>query len=443
METTQPAVIFVHGNGESAAAWTTVMQRFRTKGLTELFAIDLHPPSHGSVVDAATQLDRYLDQVVLPAVGEHRPLAAVSHSLGGAVLRYALAFGPHAHRFTHAVYIAGAMNGAPACNAMVRFDPGGRLFAQAPQLHTGGAPLVQALADRGVRASVAEMTISSPHDSQFLMFEALPLLDGADNRVLPGLGHWGVRDSEASFELMWAHLTGSECELGRDTTAVRCDPSGYWRSPRLDGGWLRFDAGGRVERPGDAGTFDVRRVSGIGVRANGHEIDLHFGSGAQYGRFRVSISGDQLAVVMGDSRPSHMADAVIMHRAVPTYRPAELCGVWEASQPAQLGTLEPLRVRFAFTIDGRWHLSQVESPDDLVAWGEWAASEVDRDPAAAPRYRLDFWVHGSEGPLLRKGDWWGGLAECAGDVLQVEFPAHSSGAGRPQCLDQPVRLTRA
>src|ERR1700694_2880193 len=93
-----PPILFVHGNGDSAALWTTIVWRFESNGYdpARLFAIDLTRPSartddtkpqdnRSSTDDALRELAAKVAEI--QARTGQKQVALVGSSRGGNVIR--------------------------------------------------------------------------------------------------------------------------------------------------------------------------------------------------------------------------------------------------------------------------------------------------------------------------------------------------------------------
>ncbi|ODT89939.1 hypothetical protein [Phenylobacterium sp. SCN 70-31] len=435
-------IVFVHGNGETSQAWSSLAARFRTRGYDRLFAIDLDPPGHGSCVAYAEQLAAFVAREVRPGLGGGAPLALVSHSLGAPVVRYYLSMLGGAAGVSHAVHIAGCVSGAPACDVMLLRDPDGRIFRQAPEIHTGGSPFLRALDACGPPPGVRCLTLSSPHDAQYLLFEDGPQLAGADNRVLPGLGHWGLRESDDSFALMAAFLEDDahRSTIGLGAPSPPDSPIGTWLAcePEFQGLELTFSDRGVVTRRAEG-----RETQGVFVATPSlpsHQLDLRFGDDRILALYRLTISGDTLGLVLGEPdgpRPHRVRLPALFWRSGPRTRPDALVGAWRSTAPGTLGGIGMAAFTLQLAADGEWSI-QTSAGDDIRVGGVWSAGA----PSDAGPLRLDLTIMRSNTPRLAEGAWWGGLAEVKDGEMRLELPAVTRGAIRPQVIDYPSVLVR-
>lgn len=441
-------VVFVHGNGENAQAWDQVAGRFRQCGYDQLFAISLDPPSHGSCVAYAAQLADFIDTEVRPKVGAQTPIAIIAHSLGAPVVRYYLSFLDGARLTSHAVLIAGCNAGAPACDVMLLKDPEGKIFRQAVEVHTGGSEFLRNLDAKGTDDGVRYMTISGPHDVQFSLFEESAQLAGADNRVLPRLGHWGLRGSDDSFELMRAFLEdrADQIAVGRQPLNIPHDLTGTWLACDPGSRFLEFDF--RHD-----GTFAVRtdetESSGrysASVSPPTHRLDLQLDGARLEGLYRLTVEGDTLALALGSPdapRPEHMRSRSLFRRKGAMLRPDALVGKWRSTFPGGLRGIGIGAFTLDLRADGQWSMAAL-APDapDFELSGVWSADAA-AGGSAAPEFRLDLTIDRSNARTLECGAWWGGLLTVEGDSMALELPPVTRAACRPQLIDYPAMLVRS
>ncbi|MDP1737951.1 MAG: hypothetical protein Q8L23_10980 [Caulobacter sp.] len=440
-------VVFVHGNGESAQAWDQVAGRFRQCGYNQLFAISLDPPSHGSCVAYAAQLAEFINTEVRPKVGAQTPIAIIAHSLGAPVVRYYLSFLGGARLTSHAVLIAGCNAGAPACDVMLLRDPEGKIFRQAREVHTGGSEFLRNLDARGIDDGVRYMTISGPHDVQFSLFEESAQLAGADNRVLPRLGHWGVRSSDESFELMRAFLENRADQLpgGQQPLNIPDDLTGIWLACDPGSRFLEFDFrhdGTFAVRTGETESSGTYNVS---VSPPTHRLDLQLDGARLQGLYRLTVEGDTLALALGspeEPRPEHMRSRSLFRRKGAMQRPEALVGKWRSTFPGGLRGIGIGEFSLDLRADGQWSMTAaVPDAPDLELSGVWSADPAP-DGKAGGAFSLDLEIDRSNARTLESGAWWGGLLAVEGDSMALELPPVTRAACRPQLIDYPAMLVR-
>jgi len=219
--TAPPPIVFVHGNGDSAALWTTTIWRFESRGWPRdrLHAVDMpHPlardddrqPQAGrsSADDQMRHLAAEVDRV-LRATGAAQ-VVLIGNSRGGNAIRHYIQNGGGAQRVSHAI-----LGGTP--NHGVWADPE---FRPGSEFNGAGAFLTALNAPKGpdgaeVTPGVRWMTIRSDNNDKFAQPDGVwigakgrptnvafdgPALKGATNVVLAGRDHREVSYHAEAFE---------------------------------------------------------------------------------------------------------------------------------------------------------------------------------------------------------------------------------------------------
>ena len=224
-----PPIVFVHGNGETAALWQTTLWRFESNGWPRerLHAIDVPyslardddgkpQPGRTSAAEHMAFLRAEVDKV-LQATGAQQ-VVLVGNSRGGNAIRNYILNGGGAAKVSHAV-----LGGVP--NHGVWNVPGrapGNEFA-------GNGPFLQALnapknaAGDEVTGPVKWLTIRSDSNDKYAqptgqwigdrnlqtgVTYAGPELKGATNVVLPRVDHRETSFSAAAFAATYRFITG-------------------------------------------------------------------------------------------------------------------------------------------------------------------------------------------------------------------------------------------
>ena len=220
---TFPPIVFVHGNGDTAALWLTTLWRFESNGWPRGHLHTVHmpcplardddaveQPGRSSTADAlrcvADEVERVrrlhgVEQVVL-----------VANSRGGLAVRNFIAHGGAA-RVSHAI-----LGGTP--NHGVWADSGFR----AGNEFNGAGPFLSALNAAGeTPAGPRWMTLRSDGNDKYAQPDGLwigapgnptgvdarsPELLGAHNLVLTGIDHRETSFSAPAFAATWEFLTG-------------------------------------------------------------------------------------------------------------------------------------------------------------------------------------------------------------------------------------------
>ncbi|MES2992588.1 MAG: alpha/beta fold hydrolase [Pseudomonadota bacterium] len=224
-----PPIVFVHGNGDSAALWTTTLWRFESNGWPRerLRAIDIpYPlardddtkpqPGRSSAAENMAFLSTEVDKLLL-ATGA-RQVVLIANSRGGNAVRNYLQNGSGAGKVSHAI-----LCGTP--NHGVFADP-----TRAPNGEFNGAgPFLTGLnAPKGpngleVTPDVKWLTIRSDNNDKFAQPDGVwigargvptnvtaegPALKGAENVVIAGIDHRETAYGPKAFEAMFRFLTG-------------------------------------------------------------------------------------------------------------------------------------------------------------------------------------------------------------------------------------------
>ncbi len=223
-------IVFVHGNGDTAALWQTTIWRFESNGWPRdrLHAIDVPLPLSRDEDDkpqagrtSSTENMQFLAgevDKVLARTGAAEVIL-VGNSRGGLAIRNYVRNGGGAVKVSHAI-----LGGAP--NHGVWADAGFRVGSE----FNGAGPFLSALnAPQGpngeeVTPGVKWLTLRSDHNDKFAQPEGRwigrpgvptnvtaegPALKGAENVVLPGLDHREVSFHARAFGETWRFLTGS------------------------------------------------------------------------------------------------------------------------------------------------------------------------------------------------------------------------------------------
>jgi len=224
-----PPIVFVHGNGDSASIWQTVLWRFESNGWPRerLHAIDLpYPlardddtraqPGRTSTAEHMAFLKAEVDKV-LKATGA-RQVVLVGNSRGGYAIRNFIRNGGGDRVVSHAV-----LGGTPNHGvwAVKEFLPNSEFNGTGPFLTALNAP-VNAAGDE-VAGPVKWMTIRSDGNDKFAQPDGMwigrrgqpthvtaagPELKGATNVVLPRVDHRETSFSPAAFAATFQFLTG-------------------------------------------------------------------------------------------------------------------------------------------------------------------------------------------------------------------------------------------
>jgi len=226
---TTPPIVFVHGNGDTAALWTTTLWRFESNGWPRerLVALDMPYPlsrdvdavpqeGRSSTLESMQFLSAEVDRV-LRLTGASR-VVLIANSRGGNAVRNYIANGGGAAKVSHAI-----LGGTP--NHGVWADPASRTGNE----FNGAGPFLTALnAPKGpngdeVTPGPKWMTIRSDNNDKFAQPDGVwigakgtpthvtnegPALKGAENVVIAGIDHRETAFSAKAFEPMFRFITG-------------------------------------------------------------------------------------------------------------------------------------------------------------------------------------------------------------------------------------------
>ena len=223
-----PPIVFVPGNGDTAALWTTTIWRFESNGWPRdrLYAIDMpyplardddakEQPGRSSTAEHMAYLAAEVKKV-LAATGASK-VVLVGNSRGGYPIRNFIANGGGAAVVSHVV-LGGVPNHGVWANP--GFLPGSEFNGAGPFL----SGLNAARADGSeVVAGVAWMTIRSDNNDKFAQPDGVwigargtptnvtfdgPALKGAENVVIAGIDHRETSFSPKAFAETYRFITG-------------------------------------------------------------------------------------------------------------------------------------------------------------------------------------------------------------------------------------------
>jgi pimeloyl-ACP methyl ester carboxylesterase len=224
-----PPIVFVHGNGDSAALWMTTLWRFESNGWPRerLHAIDIPYPlardddtkaqeGRSSTAENMAYLSAAVDKMLM-ATGA-RQVVLIANSRGGNAVRNYIQNGRGVGKVSHAI-----LCGTP--NHGVFADP-----RRAPnaEFNGAGAFLTGLNAPKGpdgdeVTPGVQWMTIRSDANDKFAQPDGAwigakgmathvtadgPALKGAENVVIAGIDHRETAYSPKAFAAMFRFITG-------------------------------------------------------------------------------------------------------------------------------------------------------------------------------------------------------------------------------------------
>jgi len=227
--TARPPIVFMHGNGDSAALWQTTIWRFESNGWPRerLFALDqpmplardddaVPQPGRSATAESMAFLQAEVERV-LQATGA-RQVILIGNSRGGNTIRNYIQNGGGAAKVSHAV-----LGGNPAHGiwAVPGFREGSEFSGLSPFMRQLNAP--KGPNGDEVTPGVKWLTLRSDHNDKYAHPDGVwigvpgrptnigpdgPALKGATNLVLPGVDHRETSFSPAAFAATWQFLTG-------------------------------------------------------------------------------------------------------------------------------------------------------------------------------------------------------------------------------------------
>jgi triacylglycerol lipase len=224
-----PPIVFVHGNGDTAALWQTTVWRFESNGWPRerLYAINAPYPlardddskpqaGRSSTAEHMAFLKAEVDKV-LQATGA-RQLVLVGNSRGGNAIRNYIQNGGGDKTVSHAI-----LGGTPNHGvwAIKGFREGNEFSGTGPFLIALNTP--KNAAGDEVSGPVKWLTIRSDNNDKFAQADGVwinakgtpthvtaagPELKGATNVVIPRIDHRETSYSPAAFEATYRFITG-------------------------------------------------------------------------------------------------------------------------------------------------------------------------------------------------------------------------------------------
>ncbi|MBU1361778.1 MAG: twin-arginine translocation pathway signal [Gammaproteobacteria bacterium] len=253
--TERPPIVFVHGNGDSAALWQTTIWRFESNGWPRdrLFAIEqpyplareddtVAQPGRSSTAESMAFLKSEVERV-LKSTGADK-VVLIGNSRGGNTIRNYVQNGGG-----NAVVSQVVLGGNPAHGIWA--IPGVRERSE----FSGLSPFIRELnapknaAGDEVTPGVKWLTVRSDSNDKYAQPDGLwigsrgtptnigfdgPALKGATNVVLPGVDHRETSFSPAAFAADWQFLTGEAPRILEPLVEVPIKLSGNVTGMGLD-----------------------------------------------------------------------------------------------------------------------------------------------------------------------------------------------------------------
>jgi pimeloyl-ACP methyl ester carboxylesterase len=222
-----PPIVFVHGNGDSAALWINNFWRFEANGYRRnlLYAIDFSYPNartddskpqalRSSTADAAKELAAFVTQV--RNATHRRKVALIASSRGGNTVRNYLKNGGGAQFVSHAITCGTPNKGIVISDTMLvgsEFNGAGPFLKD---LNSGPDDLIAGVDMMAIRSDKNDK-YSQP-DARFVGFPGKPTgvgydsseLRGARNTILDGLDHRETAFHKLAFGAQYEFIVGKQ-----------------------------------------------------------------------------------------------------------------------------------------------------------------------------------------------------------------------------------------
>ncbi len=294
----RPPIVFVHGNGDTAALWHTTLWRFESNGwpAERLHAIDLPYPlardADGKAQDGRTSSAEHMQflssevDAVLRRTRQSR-VVLIGNSRGGNAIRNYIANGGGAAKVSHAI-LGGTPNHGVWAHAA---------FLPESEFNGSGA-FLRALNNQGgagveVTPGVKWLTIRSDNNDKFAQPDGVwigqkgtptnvsfdgPELKSAENVVIAGIDHRETSYSAKAFAAALRFITGRESSA----LPIRSEPQ-----VRLSG---KVSGMGIENRPG-TGNF-VNNIGLAGALVEVYAVDASTGARLGAPLLRQSVGAD-------------------------------------------------------------------------------------------------------------------------------------------------------
>lgn len=225
----RPPIVFVHGNGDSAALWQTTIWRFESNGWPRerLIALDqpfplardddgVAQPGRSSTAESMAFLQGEVDRV-LKRTGATK-VVLIGNSRGGNTIRNYVQNGGGDRVVSHVVLGGNPAHGIWAVKGRLE---GSEFSGLSPFMQRLNAP--KNTEGHEVTPGVKWLTLRSDNNDKYAQPDGLwigsqgqptrigfdgPALKGATNLVLPRVDHRETSFSPAAFEATWRFLTG-------------------------------------------------------------------------------------------------------------------------------------------------------------------------------------------------------------------------------------------
>ncbi len=269
-----PPILFIHGNGDHSALWTTTLWRFESNGFPRdrMAALDLENPlardDDGVAQPLRSSSAEFLQATARAITALRRRtgadrVALVGNSRGGYPIRNHVLHNNGAAEVSHAVLCGTPNHGVwDSADWRPNSEFNGR-SAFLRKLNGGSTDVAEGTAFLTLRSDANDL-YAQP-DGRYIgrpgtptgVDAAGPELRGATNLVLPGVDHRETAYSPRAFREMYRLITGAE----PSTLAIL--PEGR---PVLNGRVTGTPGGVQNNKPLPGATVEVHRVDAAGVR---------------------------------------------------------------------------------------------------------------------------------------------------------------------------------
>jgi len=306
----QIPIVFVHGNGDSAALWQTTLWRFESNGYdpARLFAIDMRHPAapradtvpeanRSTTADQAAQLAGFVARILIET-GAGR-VVLVGNSRGGNTIRHYLKHGGGDGHVALAILCGAPNHGTFVSDEALDSEWNGRgRFLQ--RLNAGsevqaGVRFVTIRSDRNDKYAQPSLGTAGTNGAMGAGHDS-PALDGAENIVLDGLDHREVAYHPRAFREMYQAVTGHPPA----SPTIAPEPR-----PVLDGmvsGFANGDATNLPVAGADVAVYEVDPETGARRGPPAHETTTRFDG--RWGPFDASPTAYYEFIVRADGYPT-------------------------------------------------------------------------------------------------------------------------------------------
>lgn len=442
-------VVFIHGNGDSSLSWSVQMNRFKAAGYDSLHAIDLKPAENASCLLYAKQIKSFVEEVIEKT--KSKQVDIIGHSLGVTSIRAFLKIESGAGLIDHAVLIAGANHGLPAADGARLADPEGKIYAQGVELHTANPPFLSQLNQpEECYGNVKYMCIYGPQDDFYTFYEDSPTLKGADNRMIEGLGHFGLRDSEDTFKLALAFFEGKadKLDIGKKSMVLPTQPYGEYEmlaGPFKGARWnfkkdktYSYSFAESVES--GTFTFDENKspqwINLTCTKSNSGK------TGEISGIYKISATGFQMRIALsepGGARPESISMLPAYDKIVEYVKPEKLIGKWDGIDLGFMASAGYQSLKLSVDSSSNFELSGKNTmvPDaECVVTGKITFSDK-----VEPN-QINFYVEQSNNQFYTAGDMLPGIIRFGNGTIETRFGSFIFGLPRSPAFDLPAKLKK-